>query len=90
MRPVLILSSVALLSLMAVSAQAQTSNTASASAPAAASTSHPADHGYNSRAGKRTSREAKKSGWAAPGFAQTSTDHSGNDAGNLVPFGPPR
>jgi basic membrane lipoprotein Med (substrate-binding protein (PBP1-ABC) superfamily) len=89
MRPTLVLSSVVLLSLAAVSAEAQTSSNASASAPAAASTSHSGDRGYNSRADKRRSREAEKARSVAPGFAQTSQRHSGNNAGYLVPFGPP-
>jgi len=89
MRSMIILSGVALLSLAAASAQAQTSGSPSASPAPAASTSPRGDRGYDSRAKTQKPPKAERSGSVAPGFAQTSTHHPGNNAGYLVPFGPP-
>lgn len=91
MRSAIILSGVAALSLIAVGAQAQTTGAAS-SAPAASPYASPsvaahkakkARHGYNARA-----RDAQTT--VTDNYAQTTDRGSGNDAGNLVPFGPPR
>jgi hypothetical protein len=91
MRSTIILSGIAALSLIAVGAQAQTTNGAS-SAPAASTYASPsaqthaakkAKHGYNARA-----RDAQTT--VTDNYAQTTDKRPGNDAGYLVPFGPPR
>jgi hypothetical protein len=95
MRAFTVLSSLALLTLAAASAHAQsssnpsTSASPSTSAPPAASTSQHSDRGYDSRAKKHPARKTDRSDTVVPGFAQTERPHSGNDAGYLVPFGPP-
>jgi hypothetical protein len=93
MRSTIILSGIAALSLIAVGAQAQTTSGPAPSpgaspyaSPAAGAPAHAAKkakHGYNARA--RDDRTTVMNN-----YAQTTDRHSGNDAGNLVPFRPPQ
>lgn len=89
MRAFTILSSAALLTLAAASANAQSSSNPSASPPPSASTSQQSDRGYDSRAEKHQARESDRPSAVVPDYAQTRKHHSGNNAGYLVPFGPP-